>query len=200
MPSSGRLNQSRESGPFIASSISAASATVGVVGPPYETSPKAEGGYIATLPKVGFSPNTPENAAGMRIDPPASVPTASGQMPHNTATALPPLDPPGVRAKSHGLRVMPVSGESVTGFQPNSGVVVLPKNTAPAARSRAVDGASSGQSWSASIVSEPTRRGQPRVSWVSLIATGTPSRMPSGAPFAQRASDSRAIASAESGS
>ena len=79
----------------------------------------------------------------MRIEPPASVPTASGQIPANTPAALPPLLPPGVRSRSQGLRVTPVRGESVTGFQPNSGVVVLPKNTAPSSRSRAVTGESS---------------------------------------------------------
>ena len=42
----------------------------------------------------------------------------------------------------HGLRVMPVSGELVSPLQPNSGVVVLPRITAPASRSRAVAGAS----------------------------------------------------------
>src|SRR5579859_6907580 len=105
----------------------------------------------------------PQNEAGMRIEPPASVPTASGQVPDKTATALPPLLPPGVRARSHGLRVIPVSGESVQPFQPNSGVVVLPKKTAPAARRRAVTGASSVHAWFGSIVREPTRRGQPRV-------------------------------------
>ena len=50
-------------------------------------------------------------------------------MPASPAAAPPPLDPPGVRSRFHGLRVMPVSGESVTPFQPNSGVVVLPRNT-----------------------------------------------------------------------
>ena len=44
---------------------------------------------------------------------------------------------------SHGLRVTPVSGLSVTPFQPNSGVVVLPTSTAPCSRSRATAGASS---------------------------------------------------------
>jgi hypothetical protein len=170
------------------------------IGPAWATSPKADGGYTATLPKVGFRPNTPEKEAGMRIEPPASVPTASGQMPANTAAALPPLDPPGVRSRFQGLRVTPVSGESVTGFQPNSGVVVLPKNTAPWARNRAVDGASSSQGWSGSIVLEPTRRGQPRVNCVSLIATGTPSRRPCGVPFCHRASEARAIVIAVSGS
>ena len=136
----------------------------------------------------------------MRIEPPASVPTASGVMPASTAAALPPLLPPGVRSRLHGLRVTPHSGESVVGFQPNSGVVVLPKNTAFWERRRAVAGASSCQLWFGSIVFEPTRRGQPRVSCVSLIATGTPSSSPSGSPFRQRASEARAAASAVSGS
>src|SRR6266404_9094516 len=118
---------------------------------------------MPTLPKVGFSPKMPQNEAGMRIEPPASVPTASGPIPANTAAALPPLLPPGVRSRFHGLRVTPESGESVSGFQPNSGVVVLPKNSAPAARNLAVAGASSSQGWFGSIVREPTRRGQPRV-------------------------------------
>src|SRR5215831_18281613 len=111
----------------------------------------------------------------MRIEPPASVPTASGQMPDSTAAALPPLLPPGVRSRFQGLRVTPVSGESVTGFQPNSGVVVLPKNTAPSPRNRAVTGESSFQGPLGAIVREPTSRGHPFVSTVSLSATGTPS-------------------------
>src|SRR6516165_4999125 len=141
----------------------------------------------------------PQNEAGMRIEPPASVPTASGQIPAATATALPPLLPPGVRSRSHGLRVTPVSGESVTPFQPNSGVVVLPKNTAPAHRRRAVAGESSSHACFGSIVREPNRRGQPLVSTVSLSATGTPSSRPCGSPFCQRASEARAIASARLG-
>ena len=49
----------------------------------------------------------PQNEAGMRIEPPASVPTASGQIPAKSAAALPPLLPPGVRSRFHGLRVTP---------------------------------------------------------------------------------------------
>src|SRR5437763_3888427 len=200
MPSSGRLYQSRGSGPFIASSISALSSTVLEIGPACDTSPKADAGWTATLPKVGLCPNTPEKAAGMRIEPPASVPTASGQIPAARATALPPLLPPGVRSRFHGLRVTPESGESVVGFQPNSGVVVLPKKIAPAARRRATAGESSLQFWLGSIVREPTRRGQPRVNRVSLTATGTPSSRPFGSPFCHRASDARASAVSLSGS
>ena len=141
MPSSGRLYQSRESGPFIASSISAASSTVRAIGPTCETSPKAEGGYIATRPKVGLLPEyaaergrNADRAAGIGADRERANPRQ-----HRDRAAAARL-PPGVRSRFHGLRVTPVSGELVNGFQPNSGVVVLPKNTAPAARSRAVDG------------------------------------------------------------
>ena len=84
-------------------------------------------------------------------------------MPASTAAALPPLEPPGLRSRSQGLRVTPDSGESVKGFQPNSGVVVLPNNTAPCARNFAVTGKSSFQVWFGSIVREPTSRGHPRV-------------------------------------
>src|SRR4051794_14240851 len=107
--------------------------------------------------------NVPVNAAGMRTDPPPSVPTASGALPAAPAPAAPPLDPPGGREGAQGVRVIPVSGPSVTPFQANSGVVVLPTITAPASRSRATAGESSGQGPSAPIVVEPRRVGCPRV-------------------------------------
>src|SRR3546814_15054743 len=59
------------------------------------------------------------------------------------AAAEPPLEPPGVRSKFQGLRVMPYFGLSVTAFQPNSGVVVLPRKMAPLSRARATAGESS---------------------------------------------------------
>ncbi len=68
----------------------------------------------------------------MRMEPPPSVPTASGPRPAATAAPAPPLEPPGVSAGFHGLRVMPRSGLSVTALWPNSGVVVLPTMMAPA--------------------------------------------------------------------
>src|SRR6516162_2903036 len=68
----------------------------------------------------------------MRIDPAPSLATCSGPIPAAQAAAAPALLPPGVRARPHGLRVIPVSGLSPSAFQPNSGVVVLPRMTAPA--------------------------------------------------------------------
>src|SRR3990170_8315129 len=109
-------------------SIRAASATLRAIGPTCATVPKGESGQAGTRPNEGFRPNRPVKEQGMRIEPPPAVPTASGPMPEATAAAAPPEEPPGVFAVFHGLRVMPVSGLSVTPFQPNSGVVVLPSS------------------------------------------------------------------------
>ena len=68
----------------------------------------------------------------MRIEPPPSLPCASGTMPPATAAAAPPEDPPAVSAGSQGLRVAPVRLVSVDGASPNSGVVVLPNMMTPA--------------------------------------------------------------------
>src|SRR5205823_9340913 len=124
-------------------SISAASATLLVIGPTCATVPKGESGHAGTRPNEGLRPKSPVKLHGMRIEPPPSVPTASGAMPAASAAAAPPDEPPGVLLVFQGLRVMPVSALSVTPFQPNSGVVVFPISTAPCSRRRAVAGASS---------------------------------------------------------
>jgi len=41
----------------------------------------------------------------MRMEPPVSEPSAIGTMPAATAAPDPPLEPPGTREISHGLRV-----------------------------------------------------------------------------------------------
>src|SRR5439155_8236100 len=154
-----------------------------------------DSGQAGTRPNDGFSPNRPVNAQGMRIEPPPSVPSVSGPMPAATAAAPPPEDPPGVFAGFHGLRVIPVSGLSVTPFQPNSGVVVLPSSTAPFSLSLAVAGASSFHGPFGSTVFEPRSVGQPFVRMMSLMDTGTPSRRPFVCPDIQRASDAFASSS-----
>ncbi len=72
----------------------------------------------------------------MRTEPPPSVPMPIGPSPAATAAAAPPLEPPGVRVRSHGLRVTPNIGLSVTALKPNSERLVLPRMIAPAALSR----------------------------------------------------------------
>ena len=97
------------------SSISAASATVRVIGPVCASEAQDGGekpGERGTRPKVGFNPNTPQNDDGTRIEPTPSVPIAIGPQPAAIPAAAPPLDPPLVRPRFHGLRVMPVTGLS----------------------------------------------------------------------------------------
>src|SRR5258706_15438806 len=129
----------------MACSIRAASLTLRVSGPIWAKSPKGLGGKAGTRPKVGLMPTTPVKPAGIRTDPPPSVPRCSAPMQSAAATADPPLDPPGVFDKSQGLRVMPLSLLSVTPFQPNSGVVVLPRKMTPCSLNLATQGASSVQ-------------------------------------------------------
>src|SRR2546422_167041 len=70
------------------------------------------------------------------MEPPVSVPRASGIMPAATAAAEPPLLPPGTRSGSHGLRVGPNPEFSVDDPIANSSKLVFPTMTAPAAFSR----------------------------------------------------------------
>src|SRR4029453_10913238 len=93
--------------------------------------------YEALWPKI------PANDAGIRIDPPPSVPMASGPRPAATAALAPPLEPPGVRSRFHGVRGIPNSRLWVAPIQPIIGVLVLPSWIAPAARIRSTIGASS---------------------------------------------------------
>ena len=60
-----------------------------------------------TRPNVGFSPMTPQNAAGTRIEPPVSLPSASGTSRTASEAPDPPLEPPENRSGAHGLRTAP---------------------------------------------------------------------------------------------
>src|SRR5689334_12987532 len=87
-------------------------------------------------PRPGLRPTSPQQAAGMRIDPPPSLAPAHGTTPAATAAADPPDEPPGVRSGFHGLRAGPHATGSVMPFAPNSGVLVLPNTTSPASTQR----------------------------------------------------------------
>src|SRR5262249_33030565 len=86
-------------------------------------------------PRDTLRPTTPQQDAGMRIEPPPSLACAMGTRPAATAAADPPEEPPLVRVKSHGFFVGPGSTGSVVGVKPNSGVVDLPSGTSPDASS-----------------------------------------------------------------
>jgi len=130
------VNASPDSAPAIASSARAVSRTLREITPsldaPNQASPIP--GPHETRPRDGRSPNRPQQAAGMRSEPPPSAPAAIGTMPDAIAAAAPPLEPPGVWARFHGLLVRPLARESVTAFSANSGRFVLPNTTSPASR------------------------------------------------------------------
>ena len=60
-----------------------------------------------TSPHVGLKPTTPQHAAGSRIEPALSVPSAASQRPAASAAPLPPLEPPGIRSGASGLTTAP---------------------------------------------------------------------------------------------
>ena len=80
------------------------------------------------------------------MEPPSSEPIETGPTPAATLAPEPPLDPPEDRssAGSHGVRHSRVSRFTVRGLLLNSGVLLLAKTIAPAARSRATNTASWG--------------------------------------------------------
>src|SRR5207302_6774701 len=108
---------SRASNPDSAPSRIATSRTSRPIGHTCASVGVAATGNTGTRPNCALTPNSPVKAAGMRIDPPPSVPSASAVTPAATLDAAPALDPPAVLVKSHGLRVLPVSGESPTALQ-----------------------------------------------------------------------------------
>src|SRR5215216_43971 len=178
-----QVSRSRASAPAIALSIIAASRTVLVIGPRCERSPTALGGYWGTRPNDCLNPKMPQNAAGMRIEPAPSLPCASGPRPAATAAAAPPLDPPGVLARFHGLNEGPKTRFPESPFHPSSGVLVFPNMTTPAAYNRSTTGASSSGTQSGSI-NEPRAVRMPRVGVRSLIEVGIPANGGASSPRA----------------
>ncbi len=80
----------------------------------------------------------PHMWAGMRIDPPVSLPRLASPWPLATAAAEPPDEPPGIWPIRHGLWQVPKNGLSVLTPQAHSCMLALPTSTAPACAKRAV--------------------------------------------------------------
>ena len=150
-------------------------------------------------PGEGRSPTTPQNDAGLRMLDARSDPSANGSIPVATATAAPPLLPPGVSDASCGLSVAPNTRLNVFDPAANSGVLVLPMMIAPARRSRSASMPSASGMWSAKIV-DPYVVRIPAVSSMSLTAIGSPCSGPSTSPRATASSAARACARAPSAS
>ena len=172
------------SGPAVASSRTAESRTLWVTAWPALSPPRPSGWSFpsGTRDREGFSPNNPQFEAGIRIDPPLSVAWAAGTTPIATATAEPPLEPPALRVGSKGFGVTPNIAGAVHTFRPNSGVLVFPRRTSPAARRRPT---STESCWG----TKPARARLPLVAAIprtqvfrSLTRNGTPTSGPTNWP------------------
>src|SRR5215831_8959940 len=151
--SSGRANRSpgslmesgaRESGPAIVLRAKARSAIERPRHPlVLNVSHANEAFGFGTRPMEGRKPATLQNAAGLRKEPPVSLPVATGTSPQASATAAPPDEPPQVFVKSYGFRVAPNTLLNVCDPEPNSGVLDLPIMIAPARRIRSTTMSSS---------------------------------------------------------
>ena len=58
---------------------------------------------------LGFIPTSPQSAAGMRMLPPWSAPTARSQRPAETSAAHPDEEPPAFRPFAYGLCTGPLA-------------------------------------------------------------------------------------------
>src|SRR3954452_17516471 len=126
----------------------------------------------------------PDSAAGWRMEPPVSVPSAQGALPAATAAALPPLEPPGTRARSQGLSTGPYAEFSVDEPIANSSWLSLPRIGEPARPRRSTTVAVYGGR-NPSRIFEPAWLGMSFVQKRSLTPSGTPaSGAPDAAPWA----------------
>src|SRR5262249_40545182 len=132
-------------------------------------------GTTGTRPNDGLSPTTLHQADGIRIEPPASVPSANGTSPSATAAALPPAEPPAFLSKSNGLRDGPKRKLSQTPRNPIVGLLVLPSRIAPAFSMRSANMQCQSATQFRIALTPPNVNGQPGLkSKRSLMAEGTP--------------------------
>src|SRR5262249_34046399 len=128
-------------------------------------------------PYLGLSPTTPQYAAGIRTEPPVSVPRARSHTPAATSAAEPPEDPPEVRDGSRGLRVSPISGCANPAAYSRHCVVA--NTSAPASRRRrtttAATAAGRGAAGGAAEGGGPPGPGEE-----ALAAAGAPGQRPGG--------------------
>ena len=127
----------------------AASSTVRASGP--GVSQVGANGTMPSIdqrPIVTFRPTLPVTLAGMRTEPPVSVPMAINADPSHKLTPAPDDDPPETRCwtASHGLRGAPQWALVPTAPKANSTVWVLPGTTHIAPRKARVTGPSRRQS------------------------------------------------------
>ncbi len=154
---------------------------------------------MLTRPYEVLNPTTPQNAPGMRTEPPSSLPTEPKHRPAATAAAEPADEPPVMRSRFQGLcagpkqPVVPVPSNAI------SSRFSLPSITTPAAFRRRVTSASSAGTRSLKTPAAAVVR-TPAVSILSLSAMGTPCKELTARLALRCRSHSRACAMAESSS
>ena len=166
--------------PPIAVSSAAASATVRAMGP--AVSWLCEIGTMPvrlTRPTVGLMPTSPLTCDGDTIEPSVSVPTPAAARFAATATAVPELEPEGLRSSAYALRVCPPRAlqpldECVDRKFAHSLRFVFPSRTAPALRSRSTTKASRGAGTPDSASEPADVRIGPAVAMLSLMTIGMP--------------------------
>src|SRR5262249_62060235 len=77
-------------------------------------------------PRDGLCPKTPQQNAGIRIEPPMSEPSPIGEAPLPIAAPSPPEEPPAVRAVLYGFLVRPYSRFSDSTHRHISDVLLTP--------------------------------------------------------------------------
>jgi hypothetical protein len=193
---------SSRSAPAIAPRIAAASATVRAIGP--AVSWLCAIGTIPlrlTRPRVGLMPTRPLVFDGDTIDPSVSVPIAAALRFAAIAAPEPELEPDGLRSSAYGFFVCPPRPlqplvECVDRKFAHSLRLVLPRMTAPAARSRSTMNASFGGLAPASAREPAVVIIRSAVAMLSLINTGMPCSTLRGPRSLRSASRRSAIASA----
>src|SRR6476469_9105948 len=161
---------------------SAMSSTVRAIGPvrPSQDQALISDG-IGMTAWDGRKPTMLQKDAGIRSEPPMSLPSPIACTREPTTAATPPLLPPALRAGAYGLVVVPKTSLNVWEPAPNSGTFVFPVLTTPAALSRAMI-RSSLVGTKALSTTEPWVVRIPAVLLVSLWVRGRPCRGGSSAP------------------
>ena len=185
-------------GPASSDSNNRTSAIDVASGPNVERSIQSGMGSRPITPFVGLSPARPQNAAGIRMEPPPSVAVAIAAMPAASAAPEPPLDPPGDQSVPHGFVVVPYSAFVVNPANANSGWFVLPTTIAPAARNLRGTSPSTAAGGASASVSEPNVDGIPVTFSMSFTRSGSPASAPGSSPAAIRSSIARASSTASS--
>src|SRR6266571_1919707 len=122
----------------MASNSAAASRTVRAIGPMWSSD--HDNGIAParlTRPYVGLSPTMPQHAAGRRIEPPVSEPSAPKASRAANATPEPDDEPPAQWPTFHGFCASPWWALSPKGPRASSVMFSLPSVIAPARARRA---------------------------------------------------------------